>query len=435
MELDRLLTACRRRWYLLGAVVAFGVALGLLGESGRVDRFVAQASVQVASDRNVYGSDEVLQRIVVNEMDFITSLDLRTAVVDAVDVGGIDPRTNMTVAQRTDTDIVDLRVEAPDENAAIAAVNFWAETWLSDANARKTAALDRSIAEVQSQLAEAEAKLAASDRTVDLQLRSSIRLETIADLFAANPQLASEQERLNGEVRTIRGTIQQLQNARSKISPFSIVSAAAAPATNLRSGNGLGPVHGAIIGLGIALAMIVALERSTISARSAALISPTFWPTDRTPPSTRVSRIAQEILRTASDERMQLIACSSAGGWNPSEELQGDLARHFAERGFDVTVMTDDDDLARQLRSTSVETLSRSRLSDVIELARKDHSDLGQSIVFANLSDLWFQRSLVQESAVVALIDLRLGADGETVTAGSISQARALTPAVLTVAA
>jgi hypothetical protein len=431
MELERFAAAVRRRWYLIGALVALGAAMGLLGEAGRTDRFLAEASVSIVSDRNVYGSEQVLDRIVVNEMEFVSSLDLRTAVVDTIGVAGINPAEDMTIAQRTDADVVNLRVNSPEEGAAVAAANFWAQSWLAESMERKTAAIDELLIETEASLVSAQAALAASDATVTRLLGPGTRFTTITDLFASDLDLAAEQQLLNSEVRRIRATITDLQFTRSKISPFSIVSRAESPATPLRSGNGLGPVHGAIIGLGIALALVMVLERTRLSARSAQAISDTVWPeTTSRSSAARVERIAQELLRTLPVGQLPLVAFSGTGVESHTS-LHTELAANFAARGFDVTVLTDDPVPA----DAGYVTLARDRLNDIVDLSTRDTSDLANSMVFAQLSDLWFQRSVVHDSSVVVLVHLDIGVDGEHEAATTISRARVLSPSVLTVAA
>lgn len=434
MELERLLAAARRRWYLVAGFVVFGAALGLLAASGRTDRFVAEATVEVGSDRNVYGSDQVLERIVVNEMDFITSLDLRTAVVDAIGVRGIDPLTDMTVAQRTDTDVVDLRVEGPEENAAIAAVNFWATSWLEAANLRKTESLDAAIAQAELAVDDADAALAASDARVD-ELLATDRTITLPELFAANPEVAAEQERLTAAVRRDRAALIQLRSDRTKVTPFSIVSTAAAPATAVGSGTGLGPAHGALIGLGLALALIVALDRAKVTGSSAGQITSSFWPDLRRHDADRVRRLSHELRRSFDDGRLQLVGFSSVDGRSDTRPLTLELAAHFADHGYDVTVLTDDADETQIAEQHGVATLSRTRLSDVVDLAGRASAELDASIVFADLNDLWYVRSHVGRSSLLAVVDVQIGADSETVVAESVSRARAMTPTVLTVAA
>ncbi len=433
MELDRLLTAARRRWYLIGAFVVFGAALGLLAASGRTDRFVAEATVEIGSDRNVYGSDQVLERIVVNEMDFITSLDLRRRVARAVG-SGIDADTDMTVAQRTDTDVVDLRVEGPEENATIAAVNFWAESWLVEANERKTGDLDGAIVAAESEVAAAESALADSDARID-QLLETDRSVTIADLFAANPSLAAEHARRNDGVQAARTTLIALRAERAKVTPFAIVSLSAGPAAPVQDGTGLGPVHGALIGVLLALALVVALDRGKVTEASATRITSTFWPDVGRQDHRRVLRLSQELRRSFVDDRLQLVGFSSTESRAHARALTLELAVHFAEHGYDVTVLTDDADEQRLARTSGVQTLSRTRLSDVVDLAVQELSDLRGSIVFANLEDLWYLRSHVGDSALIALIDVQLGQDSETVVAESVSRARAMTPTVVAVAA
>lgn len=434
MELERFLAAIRRRWYLTAGFVVFGAALGLLAASGRTDRFVAHATVEIGSDRNVYGSDQVLERIVVNEMDFISSMDLRTAVVDAVSVDSIDPATDMTVAQRTDTDVVDLRVEGPEENAAIAAVNFWATSWLDAANLRKTESLDTAIAAAEQAAEASEAALAASDARVDALLAVD-RTTPLAELFAANPELAGDQSRLRAALQRDRATLVLLRADRTKLTPFSIVSAASAPATAVGSGTGLGPAHGALIGLGLALALIVALDRSKVTASSVAQITPSFWPDLRDQDAARIRRLSHELRRSFDDTRLQLVGFSSVDGRSDTRPLTLELAAHFAAHGYDVTVLTDDADEAGRARERGVATLSRTRLSDVVDLAARNTAELDASIVFADLTDLWFVRSQVGRSSLLAVVDVQVGANSETVAAESVSRARAMTSTVLTVAA
>jgi len=55
--------------------------------------------------------------------------------------------------------------------------------------------------------------------------------------------------------------------------------------------------------------------------------------------------------------------------------------------------------------------------------------------VFADLNDLWYVRSHVGRSSLLAVVDVQVGTDSETVVAESVSRARAMTPTVLTVAA
>ena len=125
MELERLVAALIRRWWVVAVVGLFGALLGLVAEGSREDAFTATASIEIAPNRNVYGSETVLNRLVINEIGTIGSVQLREEVVDGLgQIGeGIDPTSDLAVQQVPDTELVNVSVSASSEASAIAAAN------------------------------------------------------------------------------------------------------------------------------------------------------------------------------------------------------------------------------------------------------------------------------------------------------------------------
>ena len=132
MELERLLAALRRRWWLLALLGLIGALVGQFSENSRDDLFTATATIAIAPDLDVFGSETVLNRIVINEMGRIGSDALRDEVLASLGNSGnaLDANRDFSLQQVPDTDLVNVSVSSGDPNLSVAAANRWAERYV-----------------------------------------------------------------------------------------------------------------------------------------------------------------------------------------------------------------------------------------------------------------------------------------------------------------
>jgi len=421
-----------RRWYLLVFALVIGVAAGLQAVQHRSNTFEAQAIVLVPADRSTYGSESVLERLLFNEMARVDSLDLKTAAL--ADVGAIDridPRADMRVSQRPDSDVLDLRVTSNDPELAIVAANSWADTYATDARERKVHVPAELLAQTQTLInrLESELEIVSAELLEELAATPGASFNSIRGLLLARPDLDTRQQVVSTELRQLRSSAIRLRSEIGQLAPGDVIGRADGPLEPTRTGNGMGPVHGAIIALGLATALIVLLEHNALSTRSASAISSTVWPS-RIKRHSPIARVGNQVLCKISGEGLPLIAFTSPGGRSGSNSRE-DLARHFADLGFDVAILNNGE--SESTFGHGVSVIPREWIGGVVGLATSGRGDLGRSLVLADLVDVWSRRSLVDASSVVAVVDLDRSVDTELAAAREIAKAHRLTANVFTV--
>ena len=362
----------------------------------------------------------------------VDSLDLKTAALAGVGaIDRIDPRTDMSVSQRPDSDVLDLRVTSDDPELAIVVANSWADTYATDARERKVHVPAELLAQTQTSInrLESELEMVGAELLEELAATPGASFNSIRGVLLARPDLDTRQQVVSTELRQLRSSATRLRSEIGQLAPGDVIGRADGPLVPTRTGNGMGPVHGAIIALGLAIAVIVLLEHNVLSTHSASAISPTVWPS-RIKRHTPIARAGNQVLRQISREGLPLIAFTSPDG-RDGPNTREDLARHFADLGFDVTILSDD--APESPPGTGVSVIPRERIGDVVDLATSGRRDLDRSLVLADLTDLWSRRSLVEASSVVAVVDLDPSVVTEMAAAREIAKAHTLTANVFTV--
>jgi hypothetical protein len=314
---------------------------------------------------------------------------------------------------------------------AIVVTNSWATAYATDARERKVQVPAELLAETQTSInrLESELEMISAELLEELAASPGASFNSIRGVLLARPDLDTRQQVVSTELRQLRSSATRLRSEIGQLAPGDVIGRADGPLVPTRTGNGMGPVHGAIIALGLAIAVIVLLEHNALSTHSASAISPTVWPS-RIKRHTPIARAGNQVLRQIAREGLTLIAFTSPDGRGGSNTRE-DLARHFAGLGFDIAILSDD--ASGSTSGHGVSVIPRERIGDVVDLAASLDLDLDRSLVLADLADLWSRRSLVEASSVVAVVDLHRSIDTEMAAAREIAKAHTLTANVFTV--
>ncbi len=430
MELERLIAALIRRWWVVVALGFLGVLLGVVAETSREDSFTATASIEVAPNRNVYGSETVLNRFVINEIGTIGSSQLRSDVVASLGPAGvgIDPDLDLAVQQVPDTELVNVSVSAPNESNAIDATNRWAAAYVELVRERERGELEERLELVENELAAARS----SRLTLDAALRETVivrrsgTVSTYTETVLREPALWDGIVKIDQEIDLLVTERSAARLALGNVLDSKVASRAVGPITPVRTGNGLGPFEGLLMGLSVAVAAIAAATHGRMSRRAAGQITPSVWPTSlrlarrrfMLPWQTRkidrnVTAVSTQILNRLPDTRLQVV---SFAGIDPdrTQDLKAALANDLQRRGYSVSLMGDH---RAAIKSRTVEGM--------LDLLHAE-----ESVIFADIGELQSKNFSGRVVTVVAIDEHR---DPEARAARQIAESLEISDSVLTV--
>lgn len=432
MELERFFAALKRRWWLVIAVGIVGAFIGQATESSRSDLFTATATIEIAPDRDVFGSETVLDRIAINEVLRIGSTGLRQLVVDEFAEQGatLDRDLDLAVQQRPDTELIEISVSSTDEQVAIDAANFWATSYLESGRERERSEAQQRLDDVSAELSAAETERLALDSSIreTLILREVGAVSTTLEIRLRQPLLWDAIVKLDQEIDLL---VQQRQDARLGLATAldsSVLSRAAGPIEAARTGNGLGPIEGLLIGLSAAAAGVGLTGRDRISHRAVDEIADSVWPTSlriskgrlispwrRLSMQRNVAAVGTQVLTRLPETRLQVVSFAGVDRGR-TQDLKAVLATDLESRGYSVSLMGDD---ATAAESRSVDGM----------LALLNSED---SVIFADHEDLQSRRFTGRIVTVVAIDEHR---DREDLAANRIAESLEVSDSVLTVVA
>lgn len=432
MELERLLAALRRRWWLLALLGLIGALVGQFSENSRDDLFTATATIAIAPDLDVFGSETVLNRIVINEMGRIGSDALRDEVLASLGNSGnaLDANRDFSLQQVPDTDLVNVSVSSGDPNLSVAAANRWAERYVDGTLVRERSTFEQRLAQINTDLAAARTQRLA----LDAQLRETvvIRVEglvsTYLETLLREPDLWNDLVRIDQDIKSL---VQQRSNAQvalTNILDSSVISEAAGPIDPTRTGNGLGPLQGLLIGLSLAAAVVGLTARDRVSHRAVDQFSESVWPTSvnvarrsfvspwrRRKIRRDISSIGTQILTRLPDTRLQVVSFAGIDR-ESTQHLKTALAGDLESRGYSVSLMGDD-----------TANASSPTVDGILDLLNAQ-----DSVIFADQEDLRSKRFTGRTVTVVAIDEHR---DREDLVAQQISESLEISDSVLTVVA
>ena len=431
MELERLLAVLKRRWWLIVAAGVLGALVGFGAESTRSDRFTATATVQLAPDRDVYGSETVLNRLAVNEIAIIGNSTLRSSVVDSLGDAGsvVDPTADLMIEQIPDTDLLNISFSAPDEQTAISGANIWAQTYVDLDRAIERAPLQERISTVTNELDEArEQRLELDSQLADLVFfRSDGNVSTYNETVLRDAELWDSIVKLDQDIALLTRDRAAAEIDLTNVLDSSIAATALGPIDPERTGNGLGPLQGLIIGLFSAIGMVTATANRGASHRAVSNITPApVWPTSLRLQRSRVvmpwrnralarnvAAVSTQVLKRLPDTRLQVVSFAGIDRAR-TQELKNALAIDMGTRGYSVSMMGDDEASANSRSVDGLLTLLNAR----------------KSLVFADLDELQSQRFSGRIVTVVAVDEHR---DREELVARQIAESLEVSDSVLTV--
>lgn len=432
MELERLLAVLKRRWWLLLAASLLGALTGLAAESARVDVFTATATIQLAPDRNVYGSETVLNRLAVNEIAFIGTSSLRESLIDGLGEAGesIDPATDLTIQQVPDTDLLNISVAASNEQTAITAANTWAQTYVELDRAQERVPLQERLTSATNELREArELRLELDAQLASFVVVRDFDVSTYNEALLRDGELWDAIVKLDQDISALAAERRTAEVELANVLDSSVAAAALGPIEPTRTGNGLGSAQGLIIGFFAAIGFVVMLGNESASHRIVSDIAPTpVWPTSlrlarsrflmparRRKLSRNLAAVSTQILNRLPDTRLQVVSFAGVDQ-SRTQRLKDALADDMGLRGYSVSIMGDDDEVAE----------SRT-VDDLLDLLNAKNS-----VVFADLDELQSKRFTGRIVTVVAVDEHR---DRQELVARQIADSLEVSDSVLTVVA
>ena len=432
MELERLVAALTRRWWIIALFGLIGALIGQFAEDARSDVFTGTAQIALAPDLDVFGSETVLNRLAINEIGTIGSAELRESVLTELGEDGevLDGENSFSVQQVPDTDLVNLSVSGPDADLAVRAANVWANTYVDATLVQERGTLESRLAQINTDL-----QTARSRRLIlDTALRETVVIREEGLVATSNESLLREPRLWNDLTlidQDIDSLVQQRSNAQVELGfilDTSVVSEAVGPIDPTRTGNGLGIFEGLLIGLSAAVALVALSTRDRVSHRAVDQFSPSVWPTPvkvarrsfaapwRARKTKRdISSIGTQVLTRLPETRLQVVAFAGVDR-ERTQHLKTALAEDFESRGYSVSLLGDD----------TYETKSRT-VDEILSLLNAE-----ESVIFADHDELRSKRFNGRIVTVVAIDEHR---DREGLVAQKISQSLETSDSVLTVVA
>ena len=432
MELERLVAALRRRLWLIALLGVIGALVGQLSENSRTDLFTATATIAIAPDLDVFGSETVLNRIVINEIATIGSIEVRNDVLEALgdDASQLDRDADFSVQQVPDTDLVNVSVSADNEEIAIAAANLWAQEYIDRTLVAERAVFENRLAQITADLRDARTdRLVLDGELLDaVVIREQGLVSTYFETLLREPDLWRDLVSIDQDINAL---VQQRSNAQialANVLDSSIISTAVGPIEPTRTGNGLGLLEGLLIGLSLAVAVVGLTARDRVSHRAVDQFSESVWPTAVNiarrsfvlPWKTRkirqdVSSVGTQVLTRLPDTKLQVVSFAGVDR-ERTQHLKMALASNLESRGYSVSLMGDDT------------ATSESRTVDGI----LDLLNATDSVIFADQEELRSKRFSGRIVTVVAIDEHR---DREDLVARQISESLEISDSVLTVVA
>ena len=332
--------------------------------------------------------------------------------------------------QRPDTELIEISVSSTDEQVAIDAANFWATSYLESGRERERSEAQQRLDDVSAELSAAETERLALDSSIreTLILREVGAVSTTLEIRLRQPLLWDAIVKLDQEIDLL---VQQRQDARLGLATAldsSVLSRAAGPIEAARTGNGLGPIEGLLIGLSAAAAGVGLTGRDRISHRAVDEIADSVWPTSlriskgrlislwrRLSMQRNVAAVGTQVLTRLPETRLQVVSFAGVDRGR-TQDLKAVLATDLESRGYSVSLMGDD---ATAAESRSVDGM----------LALLNSED---SVIFADHEDLQSRRFTGRIVTVVAIDEHR---DREHLAANRIAESLEVSDSVLTVVA
>ncbi len=407
-----------------------GALIGVAADVSRQDSYTATATIEIAPDRDIYGSETVLNRLVINQIGTIGSSQLRAQIVSSLGDDGldIDPSSDLSVQQVPDTDLVNVSVSAPSESVALDAANAWAQSYVDLVRSRERTPFQTRLDEVNTTLASARA-----DRLeLDAALRETVivrrngTVSTYNETVLRSPELWDQIVKLDQEIDLL---VQQRSTAEldlANVLDSSVAATAVGPIDPVPTGNGLGPTQGLLIGLSLAFAAIAISASGSMSRRAVDQVAPSVWPTTLRLARHRfmlpyrkrrierdISAVGAQILTRLPDTRLQVVSFAGADGAR-TQHLKTALSEDLTSRGYSVSMMGDD--------HGADESRTVEGMLDLLHAS--------DSVIFADHGELKSKRFSGRIVTVVAIDEHR---DREDLAVRNIAESIEVSDSVLTV--
>jgi capsular polysaccharide biosynthesis protein/Mrp family chromosome partitioning ATPase len=236
VELSFVITAIRKRWWLIVAGAILGSMPGLLVQSVPPPTYSSTAVLLISppTDSFVAAPD----RHVENQVEIITSRATAEEVATRLggDVTADEVASAVTVTQRVDTDIVAITAEAADRQQAQAIAQTYVEVYLDGQRLRADASTAPDLARINERLAAVNAELSAVNAEIGALVRPWLaRAEAgtatvgIPPIQVLAPELTARQQLLLEEFTRLQALATDLEGAARSRATSEIVQPASLP--------------------------------------------------------------------------------------------------------------------------------------------------------------------------------------------------------------
>lgn len=283
MELSYLLSAIRRRWWLVVLLSILGAVGGYFANGKKVATYQARALVNIQPPQNALGGTVFLSdpdRYVLSQLSVLQSSFIAEKVATQYPGQTTDSVSRaITVTHEPRSDLVTVGVTLADPQQAAAIANTYVNTYIADLKARAAeqqgpavASFTQQLTQIKSDIVELQKQRAANSQVVNaanLTLAAPTgvaqvtlnearqRLDTALD---SNGQIEGDLQSLRAEQSQVLSSKAQLEQAGNVKVASEVVQPAVVPTVPLPVKSKLLPAAGLIGGglLGLALAMALA---------------------------------------------------------------------------------------------------------------------------------------------------------------------------------
>jgi polysaccharide biosynthesis transport protein len=275
VELTFVLTALRRRWWVIIIGALLGIALGLR-ISPPAESFYRSDAVLLISPPTMVGGNVFTgnpDRYVAGQLSVLTSVSLANAVAESVGDGAsaAGMLASTTVSQQPDSDVVVIESAADTPERAQQIAQSFVDQYLliqgqgvADSQQDEIEALDQRLTQIQAAIDETNAELAAAAAPY-IRALDGPNPQPVPDPYLLNPAAATQRDQLLAEFGQIQAARNELEVRRLRVNS-QMIQRATLPEAPITENNTLYVSAGLLVGLllGVAAAMIWARSSSKL---------------------------------------------------------------------------------------------------------------------------------------------------------------------------
>ncbi len=265
MELSFVLSALRRRFWVVSLFALLGALPGLLSDppAGNQYRSVAELIIQQPTQANSNSFAGDPDRYVVGQLSVLNGAALVTEVAQANGLGVADVRDAVTIEQIPQTDVVEISAVYPEPNVANSLAQGYVDSYLdtletSRSDEDELDRLDREISILQNRLSNLNTRIAEGMDEYLALLRTRDPAPPVPQADVVDPAAVTEKNLAEAELRQLQGQKNDLKSSSRLRVNTRVIQNATLPTEPLPAGGQFllagGLFAGAMLGVVAALA-------------------------------------------------------------------------------------------------------------------------------------------------------------------------------------